>query len=65
MGATPLLSIGDYINSFELFALGRTLKAMLAIWDHLLLWGAFFLVGLVFGLFMTYGLMSAGKKRRL
>lgn len=38
---------------------------MLILLDHLILWGAFFLVGLGLGLFMTYGLMSAGKKRKL
>lgn len=38
---------------------------MLTIWDHLFLWGALFLLGIVLGFFLTKGLLSAGKYYRL
>jgi hypothetical protein len=38
---------------------------MLTIWDHLLLWGAFFLLGLVVAIIITVPAMHAGKFFRL
>jgi hypothetical protein len=38
---------------------------MIALIDHLLLWGAFFAIGLGFGLYIGYGLIPSNKNRRL
>lgn len=38
---------------------------MIAFWDHALLWGAFFLIGWGFGLYIGYGLIPSNRFRRL
>lgn len=38
---------------------------MITLLDHALLWGAFFLIGLGFGLYMGYGLIPSNRFRRL
>lgn len=38
---------------------------MITFWDHLLLWGAFFLLGIILGFFITKGVLTAGKYYRL
>lgn len=50
---------------FALYPEVRTLIHMVTWIDHLILWGAFFLIGLGFGLYMGYGLIPSNKNRRL
>lgn len=36
---------------------------MVSVFDHLILWGAFFITGIILGITLTYFLMQASKLR--
>lgn len=38
---------------------------MITLMDHALLWGAFFVLGLLLGFYMGYGLIPSNRGRRL